>query len=110
MQHLLRLLFSALVWASVISLPAHAQPSLSPEQMREARHKGEIKPLRWVLKQIQSQYPGRILDVELEQKHGLYIYKIKILQHDGHMSKLYVDANSAEILRVKSRQRHKRNH
>lgn len=108
MLRFLRLFCSALIWVSVVSLPVQAQPSLSHEQIRQARHKGEIKSLRWVLEQIQPQYPGRIIDVDLEHKHGLYIYKIKILQRGGYINKLYIDANTAEILKVKGRQRHKR--
>lgn len=79
-----------------------ASPSLSPQQIREARQDGHIKSLRWVLRQIKPQYPGRLLDVELKkhQKIG-YVYKVKILQENGHIIKLYIDANSAEVLRVK---------
>lgn len=84
-----------------------ASPHLSPQQIREARQAGEVKSLRWVLTQIQPQYPGRILDVKLSKrkKQPRYIYKIKLLQQDGHIITLYVDANTAEVLRVRSRQR-----
>ena len=84
-----------------------ASPHLSPQQIREARQAREVKSLRWVLTQIQPQYPGRILDVKLskQKKQPRYIYKIRLLQQDGHIITLYVDANTAEVLRVRSRQR-----
>ena len=102
----MRLFFLALcLWIGVsttVSMPTHAS-SLSPEQRREARHRGDIKPLRWVLRQIHHQYPGRVLDVDLDRHHHQYIYKIRLLQQGGYVLKLYVDARTAEVLKVKSR-------
>lgn len=102
--------------ASILT-PAQASSDLSPQQIRAARQQGEIKPLRWVLKQIQAEYPGRVLDVELSKSKNkdkspnqdLYIYKIKLLQHDGYITKLYIDARNAKVLRVKTRHK-KRKH
>lgn len=93
-----------------LTMPINASPSLTPEQIREARHNGSIRPLKWVLHQIQSDYPGRVLDADLKQEHGLYLYKITLLQHEGHITKLTVDANTAEVLQVKTRKIRKRKH
>lgn len=81
--------------------PIEASTYLTTDQMRTARQNGDIKSLRWVLRQINPQYPGRMLDVALIQKQHQYIYKIKLLQPGGHLSVLWVDANNAEVLRVK---------
>lgn len=103
--------------AGVLSPVQASSDDLSPQQIRHARQQGEIKPLRWVLKQIQAEYPGRILDVELSKRKNkdkyqvkdkkpneyLYIYKIKLLQNDGYITKLYIDASNAAVLRVKTR-------
>lgn len=89
---------------------ALAGPTLSYEQIREAREKGEIRSLRWVMQQIQAAYPGRLLDAELRHKKGRYIYRIKLLQPGGYVSKLVVDAYTAEILKSRSRPIEKRKH
>lgn len=91
-----------------VGLPVQASCSLTREQIREARHNDEIKPLRWILRQIHEQYPGRVLDADLVQKHGQYMYKIRILQAEGYITKLTVDANTAQVLHEKSRQSHRR--
>lgn len=113
--------FCLILWLALAAgglNPAQASSDdLSPQQIRAARQQGEIKPLRWVLKHIQAEYPGRVLDVELSKKKNkdkyqtkdkkpneyVYIYKIKLLQNDGYITKLYIDASNAEVLRVKTR-------
>lgn len=99
------------------STAVQASSELSPQQIREAYQAGDIKSLRWVLGQIKAQFPGQVLDAELNKSKsksrkdtGRYIYKIKILADDGHISKLYVDAYTAEVLRVKSRDKKRRRH
>lgn len=108
--------FLAALWLSLSmgSLSTvHASSGLSAQQIREAHQAGEIKSLRWVLGQIKSQHPGHVLDAELSKNkkyNPRYIYKIKLLQEDGYIIKLYVDANTAEILRIKSRDKKHRHH
>lgn len=89
---------------------AHAGPPLSYDQIRAAREKGEVRSLRWVMHQIQPQYPGRLLDAELSRKSGRYLYRIKLLQPGGYVSRLVVDAYTAEILKARSRPLEKRKH
>ncbi|HJH23519.1 MAG TPA: PepSY domain-containing protein [Paenalcaligenes hominis] len=89
---------------------AHAGPPLSYDQIRTAREKGEIRSLRWVMHQIQPYYPGRLLDAELSRKNGRYVYRIKLLQPGGYVSRLMVDAYTAEILKARSRPLEKRKH
>lgn len=110
------LYFLTALWLSLVmgSLSiVHASSDLSAQQIREAHQAGEIKSLRWVLGQIKSQHPGHVLDAQLSKNkkyNHRYVYKIKLLEEDGYMIKLYVDANTAEILRVKSRDKKHRHH
>nr|WP_159436859.1 PepSY domain-containing protein [Paenalcaligenes hominis] len=60
--------------------------------------------------QIQPYYPGRLLDAELSRKNGRYVYRIKLLQPGGYVSRLMVDAYTAEILKARSRPLEKRKH
>lgn len=115
MSILIRYLFFFAVMASA---PTANASDLSPKQIREVHQSGKIKSLRWVLEQIQLQFPGQVLDAELTKNkyknnhkyNHRYIYKIKLISEDGHISKLYVDANTAELLRVKSRDKKRRQH
>lgn len=101
-------IISILLLCSAVGFPLQASTRLSHEQMRQAHQNGEVRSLRWILDQIQPLYPGRLLDAELKHKRGRYFYKIKLLQQDGYITKLSVDANNGEVLRVKTRQLEKR--
>lgn len=71
---------------------------------REARRlaaEGEIQPLVSILERIQAQQPGSILEVELERKKGRMIYEIEILDQQGTVWELKVDAVTGEILKHK---------
>jgi len=68
---------------------------------RRLRESGDILPLEQVLSSIRKDYPGRVLEVELESKQGRLIYEIEILDTKGVVHELYVDARTAQILRSK---------
>jgi len=73
------------------------------ERARQALQSGQILPLRTVLETLERNHPGKVLEVELEQKDGLWIYTVKLLQADGQLVKLMLDAKSAVIFEQKSR-------
>ncbi len=68
------------------------------ERSRAALLAGEVQPLRLILEKIESSYPGRVLEVELERASGKWIYEIKILREDGRLLKLIIDAKTGGVL------------
>ena len=50
--------------------------------------------------------PGQVLEVELEleQDHGLWVYEIKLLTPAGQLTKVKLDAQTARVLRIQSRE------
>lgn len=74
---------------------------------RQALMDGSVLPLADILAKVQKQYPGQVLEVELEptkrQAGPEWIYEIKILSADGQLSKLRVNARTAEVLAARSR-------
>lgn len=73
------------------------------ELARRALEAGEVLPLRAVLERIGKQYPGEIIEVELERDDGRWIYEIKVLRRGGGLLKLELDASDATVLGVKGR-------
>lgn len=73
------------------------------ERARRAVEAGQILPLRDVLGRLERSYPGRVLEVELERDDGLWIYEVKVLQADGRLFKLKLDAKTAAVLKEKRR-------
>lgn len=80
--------------------PASASSS-DHDQARAALASGEILPLSAIIAKLEKDFPGQILEVELEQKNGQWIYEIKLLQRDGYRQKLKVDAKSAAVISKK---------
>ncbi|HCY63722.1 MAG TPA: hypothetical protein DHV59_13030 [Oxalobacteraceae bacterium] len=71
------------------------------DRARQAVEAGEVLPLRTVLAQVEREYPGQVMEVELEREHGLWVYEIKVLRPGGELLKLEVDARSGRTLEGK---------
>ncbi|MGY0196889.1 PepSY domain-containing protein [Leptothrix sp. BB-4] len=86
------------------TLPTPARADDDHERARAAVASGRVLPLRKVLEALERQQPPgqpapQVLEVELEEKHGLLFYEIKLLQADGRVTKVRLDARTAEPLR-----------
>ncbi len=55
-------------------------------------------PLPALLEHLQRTRPGRVLELELDQEDGRWIYDVKLLQADGQLVKLELDARTAQVL------------
>jgi uncharacterized membrane protein YkoI len=77
------------------------------DRARAAVRAGEAMPLPALLERVQRSHPGQVLRVELEQDDGRWVYELRVLQPDGRLLKLEVDARSGEVLEAKTR-RHRR--
>jgi len=71
------------------------------DRARAAMERGEILPLREIMERAETDYPGRLLEVELETKHGKFVYDIEILAADGRLIELLYDARDGALLRAK---------
>ncbi len=80
---------------------ALASSDMDHDRARSALESGQILPLRVILEKIEPQFPGQVLEVELEKKHQNWIYELKILQPAGKLIKLKIDASNAVILKQK---------
>lgn len=77
------------------------------ERARQALAQGLVLPLSTVLARLQEQgWPGQVLKVEFEHEHGHYVYEIRLLQPDGRVAKLDVDAQNAQVLQVRQKGKH----
>ena len=74
------------------------------ELARQALEQGRVLPLRAVLEKIERDYQGQALKVEFEQDDGRFLYKIRLLQSDGRMVKLKVNAVDSKVLEIKRKE------
>ena len=68
-------------------------------QAHAAVQAGEILPLPALLERVAREHPGNVLEVELEQRRERWVYELKLLQNDGTLVKLYVDARDGSVLK-----------
>ncbi len=67
------------------------------ERVRQLRFSGVILPLSDILKNIEQQYPGTLLEVELEDEHNGLVYEIEMLGQDQVIRHLEVDASTGKV-------------
>ncbi|MFG6447685.1 PepSY domain-containing protein [Roseateles sp. BYS180W] len=104
MKHCLRSCIWALcAVAALVSLRATAHTEDDHERARAARQAGLVKPWPELQEPLLRRYPGRVLELELEQEGRRWIYEVKLLHNDGRLLKLELDARSGELLRVRER-------
>ena len=80
-----------------------AQADDDHDQARAALRAGEVLPLQTVLNRIATAYPGRVLAIKLERDDGVWVYEVKLLQSQGRLLKLDLDARTGAVLRQRQR-------
>ena len=68
-------------------------------EARRLMESGVILPLETVLESVQQQRNGRILEVELDEKEGRYIYEIELLDKAGQVWEMKIDAVTGSLLK-----------
>jgi len=94
------------VMAALGALPSHAGDAQDHDRARRALEAGEILPLRTVLERVERDYPGQIMEVELEQKGDRWVYEIKVLRTGGALIKLKFDGRDGRLLDGGGRSEH----
>lgn len=89
--------------AAALGQPAAASGRGDHDRARAAVQAGEVMPLQAVLERLQRSHPGRVLELELEREDGRWVYEVKLLQADGQLLKLELDARTAELLTLRRR-------
>jgi len=75
----------------------------APEAVRRAVEAGEIKSLADIFAAVRGKLPGEVAGVEIERERGRWLYEFRIVDAKGRLYKVYVDARSGEIERIKEK-------
>lgn len=100
-QALVRVALALALWSGLAQPSAWARDSDDHDRARAAVQAGEVLPLGQVIERLQRTHPGQILELELDRENGRWIYEVKLLQADGQLLKLELDARTADVLEVK---------
>ena len=96
----MRTAFLILPLALLLAATPAASRDLDQDEALQLRRDGQILALESLLQQIQQRYPGaRLLEAELEEEDGLYIYEIELLTADGIARELELDARDGRLIK-----------
>lgn len=88
--------------ALVLFLPLLSGGLMADQDHRIARDllaTGKIFPLEVILERLQPAFPGaKILELELEQEGGRVLYEVELLDSQGQVWEVDLDATSGELL------------
>lgn len=73
------------------------------DRARAAVQSGQVLPLNQLLARLARSHPGTLLEAELEREDGRWVYELKLLQSDGTLLRLDVDAQTGAVLRSRQR-------
>lgn len=97
-KYLLALYCSASLFACAMTSTVVAR-DLKQDEALQLREGGHIMPLEELFAIISRHYPGaRLLEVELEEENGLYIYEIELITRQGVVREIELDARTGRIL------------
>lgn len=75
---------------------------LDQDEALKLRQSGVIQPLDQCIDVALNLYPAsRLLEAELELKHGLYVYEIELLTREGVVRELKFDARDSRLIQDK---------
>jgi uncharacterized membrane protein YkoI len=98
-----RYAIGGLALAALAAAPSHAGDGHDHDRARRAVEAGEILPLRTILDRVERDYPGQIMEVELEQKGERWIYEVKVLRTGGSLVKLKFDGRTGNVMGASER-------
>ncbi|WP_312949142.1 PepSY domain-containing protein [Agrobacterium sp.] len=70
------------------------------DRLRDAVKRGDVLPLSVLQEKLRISYPGDIIKVELDEDDGHFIYEFKVLQANGRLYEIEMDAKDGTILDV----------
>ncbi len=93
----MKTVFPFLVLVAGISPQLQAR-DIDRDEIMHLVETGQIQSLEQILSRYPEQKYGKLLDLEVEGKHGRLEYELEFLHRDGRVIELKIDASNGEIL------------
>jgi len=74
---------------------------LDAKEARELKQSGQILSLETIIAQVRKEYPGTIIQIELDEEKNRYIYEIELVNDEGVVIEIEIDASTGEVLKYK---------
>lgn len=90
---------AGLVLAGALYMP---EPRADDDHIRarELSQRGEILSLEKIAERARAVRPGKLIDIDLERKGGLWVYEIELLDDQGRVWEMKLDARNGELLKL----------
>lgn len=82
---------------------SYAADHADHDRARQAVEAGDVLPLRTILDRLEHEYPGQVMEVELDREKGEWVYEVKLLRKGGVLMKLKILASDGTILGSKEK-------
>ncbi len=67
------------------------------DEARAAVESGAILPLETILARVKGRLRGEIVKVKLEREHGVWVYEFRMVDPEGHLREIVVDAATGDV-------------
>jgi uncharacterized membrane protein YkoI len=82
---------------------AHDHDELRRDEVRRAVEAGEIRSLADILGALRGKLPGEVAGIEIERSHGHWRYEFRVVDSQGRLFDVYIDARSGEIEEIEEK-------
>jgi uncharacterized membrane protein YkoI len=83
---------------SVGLAPSAVAGDIDQDDAIRLKQTGEILPLESILEKARQRHDGKVIGVELEREHGSFIYEIKMLDNEGLLWEMKINARDGAVL------------
>lgn len=90
-------LAAAIGATTLLPSPAAAGDDSRIGEIRRLREEGKVLPMEEILARSRQAQPGQVVEVELDDEDGRYVYEVKIIDDADRVHKLELDAASGEV-------------
>jgi Peptidase propeptide and YPEB domain len=88
-------------WGGMLSPePGPSYRSTAEDEKQVQENSGPAVSLKEVRKIVRRQYGGQILDTQLFQTGGGWVYRVRVLMNDGRVVDVGVDGQTGQIIGV----------
>src|SRR5215207_2605032 len=77
---------------------AYADDDVMPADAARMQKSGEIISEEDLLKRVHAEFPGKVVETELERKGGRYVYEVEVVSEKGVKQEMQFDAKTGEVL------------
>ncbi|MDA9433999.1 peptidase [Bradyrhizobium sp. CCBAU 51627] len=94
-----------MILAAALVAASSGAPSLARDHddARQAVEAGEIRPFADILNVVKEKLPGEVVGVKLEREAGAWMYELRVVDDQGRLFEIHVNAKSGEVERAREK-------